>query len=240
MRKAGLPLQRLLTLEHLTAVAGLFKLADVSAPVRGGGGGARRRPGGGQPADHASRAARDAAADETSEDRVVTGRQRRKRRGSRRRSARGRRDATCWSSWRSAARRCPATRSWASSPRAPGSRCTATDCANAASLRSEPERLVGVEWAPTAKSSFLVAIQVEALDRNRLLSDITRALSDQHVNILSAALNTSQGPDLQGPVHLRDRRPHPSGPRLARGPRRAGRLRRLSDPAIGPALASLS
>ena len=31
MRKAGLPLQRLLTLEHLTAVAGYFKLADVSA-----------------------------------------------------------------------------------------------------------------------------------------------------------------------------------------------------------------
>ena len=31
MRKAGLPLQRLLTLEHLTAVAGFFKLADVSA-----------------------------------------------------------------------------------------------------------------------------------------------------------------------------------------------------------------
>ena len=66
------------------------------------------------------------------------------------------------------------------------------DCVNAASLRQQPERLVPVDWAPTAKSSFLVAIQVEALDRNRLLSDITRALSDQHVNILSAALNTTK------------------------------------------------
>ena len=47
-------------------------------------------------------------------------------------------------------------------------------------------------WAPSAHSSFLVAIQVEALDRNRLLSDITRALSDQHVNILSAGLSTSK------------------------------------------------
>ena len=37
-----------------------------------------------------------------------------------------------------------------------------------------------------------MAIQVEALDRNRLLSDITRALSDQHVNILSAGLSTSK------------------------------------------------
>ena len=67
-----------------------------------------------------------------------------------------------------------------------------TDCTNAGNLQSEPERLVGVEWALTANSAFLVAIQVEALDRNRLLSDITRALSDQHVNILSAALNTSK------------------------------------------------
>ena len=39
---------------------------------------------------------------------------------------------------------------------------------------------------------FLVHIQVEALDRARLLSDITRVLSDQHVNILSAALTTSR------------------------------------------------
>ena len=52
--------------------------------------------------------------------------------------------------------------------------------------------IVEVEWAPTTLSSFLVAIQVEALDRNRLLSDITRCLSDQHVNILSAALSTTK------------------------------------------------
>jgi GTP pyrophosphokinase len=39
---------------------------------------------------------------------------------------------------------------------------------------------------------FLVAIQVEALDRSRLLSDITRVLSDQHVNILSASVTTTR------------------------------------------------
>jgi GTP pyrophosphokinase len=38
-----------------------------------------------------------------------------------------------------------------------------------------------------------VAIQVEALDRTRLLSDIATVLSDQHVNILSA--NSSTGRD---------------------------------------------
>ncbi|KUN19601.1 GTP pyrophosphokinase [Streptomyces corchorusii] len=67
-----------------------------------------------------------------------------------------------------------------------------SDCVNVDSLSREPERILDVEWAPTQSSVFLVAIQVEALDRSRLLSDVTRVLSDQHVNILSAAVQTSR------------------------------------------------
>ncbi|MGW7432588.1 RelA/SpoT family protein [Streptomyces sp. NPDC054861] len=67
-----------------------------------------------------------------------------------------------------------------------------SDCLNVESLSREPERILEVEWAPTQSSVFLVAIQVEALDRSRLLSDVTRVLSDQHVNILSAAVQTSR------------------------------------------------
>ncbi|MCX5241623.1 RelA/SpoT family protein [Streptomyces prunicolor] len=67
-----------------------------------------------------------------------------------------------------------------------------SDCVNVESLSREPERILEVEWAPTQSSVFLVAIQVEALDRSRLLSDVTRILSDQHVNILSAAVQTSR------------------------------------------------
>jgi guanosine-3',5'-bis(diphosphate) 3'-pyrophosphohydrolase len=66
------------------------------------------------------------------------------------------------------------------------------NCTNMEDLRRQPERFVDVEWAPTAQSTFLVQIQVEALDRARLLSDITMVLSDQHVNILSATLNTGR------------------------------------------------
>jgi GTP pyrophosphokinase len=66
------------------------------------------------------------------------------------------------------------------------------DCTNATSLQSQPERLVDVEWAPTSQSMFLVNIQVEALDRARLLSDITKVLSDVHVNILAASLQTTR------------------------------------------------
>ena len=37
---------------------------------------------------------------------------------------------------------------------------------------------------------FVASIEVKALDRARLLSDVARALSDHHVNILSVAPST--------------------------------------------------
>jgi GTP pyrophosphokinase len=66
------------------------------------------------------------------------------------------------------------------------------DCTNADELRNQADRMVEVEWKPTAASMFLVAIQVEALDRHKLLSDVTRALSDERVNILSATVTTTR------------------------------------------------
>ncbi|MCR2800847.1 bifunctional (p)ppGpp synthetase/guanosine-3',5'-bis(diphosphate) 3'-pyrophosphohydrolase [Microbacterium sp. zg-Y818] len=65
------------------------------------------------------------------------------------------------------------------------------DCTNVQSLMTDPERIIEVEWAPTSKSIFLVHIQVEALDRSGLLSDVTRVLSENHVNILSASVSTT-------------------------------------------------
>ncbi|WP_436756578.1 RelA/SpoT family protein [Streptosporangium sp. V21-05] len=67
-----------------------------------------------------------------------------------------------------------------------------TNCPNMDQLQSEPDRLVEVAWSAADDSVFLVALQVEALDRPRLLSDVTRTLSDQHVNILSASVTTSR------------------------------------------------
>lgn len=65
------------------------------------------------------------------------------------------------------------------------------NCHNVQSLMREPERMIDVEWAPSSKSVFLVQIQIEALDRAGLLSDVTRVLSEHHVNILSANVSTS-------------------------------------------------
>ena len=65
-----------------------------------------------------------------------------------------------------------------------------TDCKNVGQLQLEPERILEVSWAPSSKRLFLVQIQVEALDRSGLLSDVTRVLSEHHVNILSASVST--------------------------------------------------
>ena len=68
-----------------------------------------------------------------------------------------------------------------------------SDCSNVADLKfHQGDRLVKVSWNPLEKSTFLVNIQIEALDRSRLLSDITSTLSDQQVNILHAAVNTTK------------------------------------------------
>jgi len=64
-------------------------------------------------------------------------------------------------------------------------------CHNIHSLEHEPERMIEVEWAPSPTSTFLVQIQIEALDRGGLLSDVTRVLTEHHVNILSANVSTT-------------------------------------------------
>ena len=190
LRKGGLPLQRLLTLEHLTAVAGYFKLADVSALYAAVG----EATVGAQSVVNrliAVEGGDETVAEEISEDRVVTGR--------RRRSSGaidcGIRVIGASDLLVKLAKCCtpvPGDDILGFVTRGSGISVHRLDCSNTANLQTEPERLVPVEWAPNAKSSFLVAIQIEALDRNRLLSDITRALSDQHVNILSAGLTTSK------------------------------------------------
>jgi GTP diphosphokinase / guanosine-3',5'-bis(diphosphate) 3'-diphosphatase len=66
-------------------------------------------------------------------------------------------------------------------------------CPNLRTLqRREPERIIEVDWAEGKPTSFSVAIQVEALDRTRLLSDVATVLSDSHVNILAATSSTGR------------------------------------------------
>jgi GTP pyrophosphokinase len=88
-----------------------------------------------------------------------------------------------------------------------------TDCVNVQHLtETQRERMVPVHWAPNDGTVFLVAIQVEALDRTKLLADVTRVLSDQHVNILAASVTTTRDRvaisrftfEMGDPAHLGD------------------------------------
>jgi GTP pyrophosphokinase len=64
------------------------------------------------------------------------------------------------------------------------------DCKNVKGLK--PERIVEVSWSEDSRGVFMVQVQVEALDRSGLLSDVTRVLTENHVNILSATVSTGR------------------------------------------------
>jgi GTP pyrophosphokinase len=69
------------------------------------------------------------------------------------------------------------------------------DCANAVSLGSKQgDRIIEVEWdRDHGADTFVVSIEIQALDRARLLRDVSSVLSDNHVNILSS--QTQAGAD---------------------------------------------
>lgn len=67
-----------------------------------------------------------------------------------------------------------------------------TDCTNAEKLHSEPERIIEVSWASSFHNAvFMVTIQIEGLDRNGLLSEVTRVVSDQKVPITATSSHTA-------------------------------------------------
>ena len=69
-----------------------------------------------------------------------------------------------------------------------------SDCSNAVSLAdAQGDRLIDVEWDTDIAAVFIASIEVKALDRSRLLRDVSAALADHHVNIV--ACNTITGAD---------------------------------------------
>ncbi len=189
MRKQNLPIQRILTGDSLVTLAHEMRYPDISSLYAAIGEG------------HVPRRAsyrswwRPSAA------------RRRPTRTSRNRSLRrapaasaaatptpawsSRASTTCGSSWPAAAPRCPATDHRV---RHPGQRGVGPP-------RGLRQRRLALPAARTDAGGRMGAHPVlrlpgrhpvEALDRSRLLSDVTRVLSDQHVNILSAAVQTSR------------------------------------------------
>ena len=192
MRKEGLPLKRVLSHESLTQAAMHFKLADVSALYAAVGESNLVRPGRRTPGHRAARRRGRGRGG------PLRGRADHRPPGAFEGAAGGDAGVIVKGAsdvWVKLAKCCtpvPPDPILGFVTKGGGVSVHRLDCTNAASLRAQPEKLLDVEWAPTAQSTFLVNIQVEALDRNRLLSDITMALSDAHVNILSANLSTTR------------------------------------------------
>ena len=97
-----------------------------------------------------------------------------------------------------------------------------TDCANAVSLASQADRVIDVEWDNDSPGNYTVSVDVEALDRSKLLRDVADVLSEHHVNIISCTSQTAIRPDR--PLALRVRAGRSRSSRL--DPRRgqAGRF----------------
>ena len=57
---------------------------------------------------------------------------------------------------------------------------------------AERERFIEVDWSDSADAVYLVQVQVEALDRQGLLHDISKVLSENGVNLLQASISTSK------------------------------------------------
>ncbi len=85
------------------------------------------------------------------------------------------------------------------------------DCANAGALADRSkERLIDVEWDRGNDGVFVATIEVQAFDRSRLLADVSKVVSEHHLNIVAA--RTATTPDrvsrmafdveLADPTHL--------------------------------------
>ena len=186
----GLPLQRLMSVEALAGVAAELRYPDIDGLYAAVGEGHVSAASTSSTAWSQSLGGEEGASEDLAEATVPTRARTPARPATRGRRGRGGRRAG--SSWPSAAPRCPGDPILGFVTRGNGVSVHRRDCTNADSLLRQPDRLIDVEWAPSASSVFLVQLQVEALDRNRLLSDVTRVLSDQHVNILSASVQTSR------------------------------------------------
>ena len=190
LRKTGLPLQRLLTVEHLTAVAAGFRVPDVNALYAGIGEGTI----GAQAVVQrliATEGGTDAAMDENLEDKpILTTRPSRRTTNDAGVIVEG--DSAMWVKLARCCTPLPGDEILGFITRENGVSVHRTDCTNVKALRAQPERIVSVEWAPTATSAYDVSVQIEGLDQMGLLQQVTKVLLDLRVNITAATVTTTK------------------------------------------------
>ena len=194
LRRTGLPVHRLLSAEHVAALARHFRVADVTALYAAIGEGTVSAQSVVERLIAAEGGAEEAAEASVEDHAAITSTQR--RRPTRRSNDVGV-TVEGHSDLRVKLAKCcmpvPGDEIIGFITREDGVSVHRADCTNADNLRGKPERLVEVSWAtPSADSSFLVAVHVEGLDRAGLLSDVSRVMTEHHSNILSMSANTNK------------------------------------------------
>ncbi len=208
LRRTGLPMQRLLTLENLTAAANELGFKDVPSLYNAVGEGHLGAQGvvekliqlhGGE----------EETVDTVTEDTVVKQRRSPTRDGA---HVLVDGDDSVVAKFAKCCYPLPGDEIIGFVTRSDGVSVHRADCTNVPALvKKEPERIVDVQWsAREPGATFLVTIQVEGIDRVRLLSDVSAAMSEQHVDILSVNIQTNKQRQFSGrmtfeaadPTHL--------------------------------------
>ncbi|HML51299.1 MAG TPA: bifunctional (p)ppGpp synthetase/guanosine-3',5'-bis(diphosphate) 3'-pyrophosphohydrolase [Propionicimonas sp.] len=191
LRRAGMPLQRLLTPEHMTGLVEQFRVRDINGLYAAIGEGTISAATVVQKLIAAAGGAEEVA-DIGGEDTSVITRTRRARPSGNEAGVMVEGDPDVWVKLARCCRPVPGDEIIGFVTRESGVSVHRADCTNAQSLRAQPERLVDVSWAPTAGSSFLVALHAEGLDRTGILSEVTNVMGEHHISIQSATLNTTK------------------------------------------------
>lgn len=190
LRRAGLPLQRWLTVEHMTSLASHFRLADVNALYAAIGEGTVG------PQAVVQQLVQAEGGIEEAQDATLEGRAF----GSpHRRSARVNKtgvmvhgDPDLYVKLAKCCLPVPGDEIMGWVTREDGVSVHRTDCPNVKDLLKTPERVVEVAWATDTSTTYLLGIQIEGLDRSGMFSEVTKVLSELHVNIVSVQARTTK------------------------------------------------
>ena len=190
LRKTGMPLQRLLTVGHLTAVADSYRLADINALYAAIGEGSVGAQGVVQRLI-ATEGSLDQAIDETLEDKSLFA-TKSPRRAHTDTGVVVEGDSTMWVKLARCCTPLPGDEILGFVTRENGVSVHRTNCTNAKALLAQPERIVNVDWAPTITSGYEVSVQVDALDQTGILAAVSKVLADLKVNITRADVATTK------------------------------------------------
>jgi GTP pyrophosphokinase len=190
LRRSGLPLQRLLTLPYLTAVAEDLHVSDVSTLYAHLGEG---KVGAQHVVDRliAVEGGREEAAEESYEDRRLPESPLR----TQSLANPGIEVAGDASMWVKLARCCtpvPGDDIIGFVTHSQGISVHRRDCVNVVNLMQAPDRIQPVAWSKDVQARFLVTVRIEALDRTGLLADVTTAVAEDKVPILAANVITEK------------------------------------------------